>query len=53
MDYIVASLFKSYLNTIGIIMHSLKSIGNSNMPKLTKKANSYGGIYPNYRKASL
>ena len=46
-DYRVATLSKSYLTVIGIIMQGLKS----------KRANRYGravgGTDPNYRKASL
>ena len=36
-DYRVATLPKSYLNVIGIIMENLKLIGQFNMFKLTKR----------------
>ena len=56
-DYRVAALSKSYLTVIGISIQSLNSIGNSNLFKITKRANCNGRTDvrtdPNYRKASL
>ena len=53
-DYRVATLSKSYLTVIGIIMQSLD---NSNMSKLTKRANrlalrTYERTFTNHEKAS-
>ena len=53
-DYRVARLPKSSRTVIGNVMKSFKSIGYSNMTKLTKEAYRYGlTTDPNYRKGSF
>ena len=50
-DYKVTTLPKLFIIGIRIISQSLKSIGNSDMSKLTKRA-SYWRTDPDYRKDS-
>ena len=44
---------KAISKSVGIMLQSLKSIGQFNMPKLTKRVTRYGQTGPNWFYASV